>query len=101
VIPVRRAVLFSYNLQSLKYEGQVLTFSIVSGWLGMAATLGHWTSLGYPKAVVGSELLVRRRIFIVFINSLFSRLVASALYALTFGMLGLIPAPRIRGQRPD
>ncbi|KAJ7707726.1 hypothetical protein B0H17DRAFT_917806 [Mycena rosella] len=57
----------------------ILTFSIVTGWLGMAATLGQWTSLGYPKAVVGT----------------------SALYALTFGLLGLIPAPRIRSQRPD
>ncbi|KAJ6505989.1 hypothetical protein DFH09DRAFT_1050915 [Mycena vulgaris] len=58
----------------------ILTFSIVTGWLGMTATLGHWTSLGYIKAVVGT----------------------SALYALTFGLLGLIPAPRIRSsQRPD
>ncbi|KAJ7475833.1 hypothetical protein FB451DRAFT_1244922 [Mycena latifolia] len=57
----------------------ILTFSIVTGWLGMAATLGQWTSMGYPKAVVGT----------------------SALYALTFGLLGLIPAPRLRSQRPD
>ncbi|KAJ7127007.1 hypothetical protein C8R44DRAFT_780168 [Mycena epipterygia] len=58
----------------------ILTFSIVTGWLAMTATLGQWTSLGYTKAVVGT----------------------SALYALTFGLLGLIPAPRIRSSnRPD
>ncbi|KAJ7756394.1 hypothetical protein DFH07DRAFT_820408 [Mycena maculata] len=59
----------------------MLTFSIVTGWLSMTMTLGQWTSLGYPKAVVGT----------------------SAIYALTFGLLGLIPAPRIRAQaqRPD
>ncbi|KAJ7104172.1 hypothetical protein B0H15DRAFT_808851 [Mycena belliarum] len=57
----------------------ILTFSIVSGWLGMTATLGLWSSMGFPKAVVGT----------------------SAIYALMFGLLGLIPAPRIRSQRPD
>ncbi|KAJ7603784.1 hypothetical protein DFH06DRAFT_1349968 [Mycena polygramma] len=55
----------------------ILTFSIVTGWLGMTVTLGQWTSLGYGKAVVAT----------------------SAIYALTFGLLGLIPAPRIRAQR--
>ncbi|KAJ7274419.1 hypothetical protein B0H12DRAFT_1006926 [Mycena haematopus] len=58
----------------------MLTFSIVTGWLTMTVTLGQWTSLGYPKAIVGT----------------------SAIYALTFGFLGLIPAPRIRAaRRPD
>ncbi|KAK7033107.1 hypothetical protein R3P38DRAFT_2920728 [Favolaschia claudopus] len=58
----------------------ILTFSIVSGWLSMTITLGQWTSMGYPKAIVGT----------------------SGLYALTFGLLGLIPAPRIRsGRRSD
>ncbi|KAJ7170673.1 hypothetical protein C8R43DRAFT_980411 [Mycena crocata] len=57
----------------------ILTFSIVTGWLGLTVTLGQWTSLGYAKAVVGT----------------------SAIYALTFGLLGLVPAPRIRAQRAD
>ncbi|KAJ6513280.1 hypothetical protein C8R45DRAFT_963095 [Mycena sanguinolenta] len=58
----------------------ILTFSIVTGWLTMTVTLGQWTSLGYPRAIVGT----------------------SAIYALTFGLLGLIPAPRIRAaRRPD
>ncbi|KAJ6619733.1 hypothetical protein B0H10DRAFT_2024667 [Mycena sp. CBHHK59/15] len=57
----------------------LLTFSIVTGWLGMVVTLGQWSNLGYPKAVIGT----------------------SAIYASTFGFLGLIPAPRIRNQRPD
>ncbi|KAJ7284975.1 hypothetical protein C8J57DRAFT_1170171 [Mycena rebaudengoi] len=52
----------------------IMTFSIVAGWLGMVMTLGQWSSLGYPKAVVGT----------------------SAIYALTFGLLGLIPAPGLR-----
>ncbi|KAJ7227173.1 hypothetical protein GGX14DRAFT_347798 [Mycena pura] len=57
----------------------MLTFSIVTGWLGMTLTLGQWTSLGYFWAVIAT----------------------SAIYALTFGLLGLVPAPRIRGQRQD
>ncbi|CAK5283764.1 unnamed protein product [Mycena citricolor] len=60
----------------------ILTFSIVTGWLGMVATLGQ-TSMGYPRAVVGT----------------------SAIYAATFGLLGLIPAPSFRrssqSRRPD
>ncbi|KAJ7158770.1 hypothetical protein C8R46DRAFT_907521 [Mycena filopes] len=59
---------------------RMLTFSIVTGWISMVWTLGQWTDLGYPKAIVGT----------------------SAIYALTFGLLGLIPAPGVRSQRrPD
>ncbi|KAG7451153.1 uncharacterized protein BT62DRAFT_883848 [Guyanagaster necrorhizus] len=51
----------------------LLTFSIVGGWLLLVVTLGHWSGLGYPKAIVA----------------------ASGLYMLTFGILGLIPAPKV------
>ncbi|THV07414.1 hypothetical protein K435DRAFT_643451 [Dendrothele bispora CBS 962.96] len=52
----------------------MLTTSIVVGWLLLVVSLGQYTSLGYLKSVVG----------------------ASAIYALTFGLLGLIPAPKVR-----
>ncbi|KAF7312284.1 AB hydrolase-1 domain-containing protein [Mycena indigotica] len=56
----------------------VLTFSIVSGWLGFTITFGQ-TTMGYVRGAIA----------------------ASALFATTFGCLGLIPARRIRDQRPD
>ncbi|KAF8206463.1 armadillo-type protein [Mycena galopus ATCC 62051] len=37
----------------------MLTFSIVTGWLIMTVTLGQWTSLGYPRAVVGTSILCK------------------------------------------
>ncbi|KAL0955008.1 hypothetical protein HGRIS_003932 [Hohenbuehelia grisea] len=52
----------------------VLTSSIVVGWLLLVEMLGHWTHLGYFKGLIG----------------------ASCLYALVFGLLGLIPAPKVR-----
>ncbi|KAJ7650290.1 hypothetical protein FB45DRAFT_887494 [Roridomyces roridus] len=75
------------DFRSWRESGQLssvipmLTFSIVTGFLGTAVTLGQWTDLGYPRAVVGT----------------------SAIYALGFGLLGLLPAPRLgtRTQRPD
>ncbi|PBK75642.1 hypothetical protein ARMSODRAFT_399815 [Armillaria solidipes] len=51
----------------------LLTSSIVGGWLLLVVTLGHWSGLGYLKAIVA----------------------ASGLYMLTFGVLGLIPAPKV------
>jgi len=50
----------------------ILTISIVVGWLVSVSTLGHWSHLGYVKGSVG----------------------VSAFYALTFGVLGLIPVPK-------
>ncbi|KAF9557437.1 hypothetical protein CPC08DRAFT_640262 [Agrocybe pediades] len=52
----------------------VLTGSIVVGWLLAVSTLGLWSPLGYIKGTIG----------------------VSAFYALTFGLLGLIPVPRVR-----
>ncbi|KJA26274.1 hypothetical protein HYPSUDRAFT_36552 [Hypholoma sublateritium FD-334 SS-4] len=49
-----------------------LTGSIVVGWLLAVSTLGQWSSLGYVRSTIG----------------------VSAFYALTFGLLGLIPVPR-------
>ncbi|KAK0500481.1 hypothetical protein EDD18DRAFT_830282 [Armillaria luteobubalina] len=51
----------------------LLTSSIVGGWLLLVVTLGHWSGLGYLKAIVA----------------------ASGLYMFTFGVLGLIPAPKV------
>ncbi|KAI0701316.1 hypothetical protein BC835DRAFT_1323310 [Cytidiella melzeri] len=50
----------------------ILTASIVCGWILTVYTLGRWSELGFLKGIVG----------------------ASGLYALVFGMMGLIPAPR-------
>ncbi|KZT00822.1 uncharacterized protein LAESUDRAFT_764277 [Laetiporus sulphureus 93-53] len=51
----------------------ILTFSIITGWPLLSYTLGRWTGLGLIEGVIA----------------------ASSLYALTFGLLGLIPAPRV------
>ncbi|CAL1716750.1 unnamed protein product [Somion occarium] len=51
----------------------ILTASILLGWTLLAYVLGRWSSLGYIEGVIG----------------------ASGLYALAFGLLGLIPAPKV------
>ncbi|KAF9003934.1 hypothetical protein BDQ17DRAFT_1541602 [Cyathus striatus] len=50
----------------------VLTGSIVIGWLLGVVTLGQWSHLGYIKSIIG----------------------VTSVYALTFGLLGLLPIPR-------
>ncbi|KDR76188.1 hypothetical protein GALMADRAFT_247417 [Galerina marginata CBS 339.88] len=71
------------NYQSWRESGilssviPVLTGSIVIGWLLAVSTLGQWSSLGYLKGTIG----------------------VSALYAMTFGLLGLIPVPRVTSSR--
>ncbi|KAI0694669.1 hypothetical protein C8T65DRAFT_666481 [Cerioporus squamosus] len=54
----------------------IMTASIVAGWSLLGYTLGHWSNLGYAEGVIA----------------------ASGLYALAFGLLGLIPAPKVRRQ---
>ncbi|KAI0671881.1 hypothetical protein C8Q78DRAFT_803309 [Trametes maxima] len=54
----------------------IMTTSIVAGWSLLAYTLGRWSSMGYVEGVIA----------------------ASGLYALSFGLLGLIPAPKVRRQ---
>jgi len=51
----------------------VLTASIVMGWSLLSVTLARWSNLGYLEGVIG----------------------ASGLYALMFGLMGLIPAPKV------
>ncbi|OAX43162.1 hypothetical protein K503DRAFT_681820 [Rhizopogon vinicolor AM-OR11-026] len=51
----------------------VLTVAILLGWSLLCFTLGRWSSLGYLQGAVA----------------------ASGLYALTFGLLGLLPAPKV------
>jgi len=51
----------------------VLTASIVVGWSLLSVTLARWSSLGYLEGAIG----------------------ASGLYALVFGLMGLIPAPKL------
>ncbi|KAK7690717.1 hypothetical protein QCA50_005816 [Cerrena zonata] len=52
----------------------LLTTSILLGWSILAYVLGRWSNLGYIWGVIG----------------------ASGLYSLSFGLLGLIPAPKVR-----
>ncbi|KAI0749600.1 hypothetical protein C8Q80DRAFT_1162851 [Daedaleopsis nitida] len=54
----------------------IMTASIVAGWSLLGYTLGRWSDLGYIEGVIA----------------------ASGLYALSFGLLGLIPAPKVRRQ---
>ncbi|KAJ8592208.1 hypothetical protein M405DRAFT_851064 [Rhizopogon salebrosus TDB-379] len=51
----------------------ILTVAILGGWSLLCFTLGRWSGLGYLRGAVG----------------------ASGLYALTFGLLGLLPAPKV------
>ncbi|EAU85419.2 hypothetical protein CC1G_07113 [Coprinopsis cinerea okayama7 len=51
-----------------------LTTTIVLGWLVALIVFGQWSSLGYIKGFIG----------------------VSAAYALTFGLLGLLPAPKAK-----
>ncbi|KAI0783690.1 hypothetical protein C8Q75DRAFT_810745 [Abortiporus biennis] len=51
----------------------VLTTSILTGWSLLSYTLGHWSSLGYVEGTIAS----------------------TGLYALSFGLLGLLPAPQL------
>ncbi|KAG6331768.1 hypothetical protein ID866_7321 [Astraeus odoratus] len=51
-----------------------LTTAILAGWSLLSITLGKWSELGYLEGTIG----------------------ASGLYALTFGLIGLLPAPKIR-----
>ncbi|KAJ7066947.1 hypothetical protein C8F01DRAFT_652354 [Mycena amicta] len=76
----------------------LLTFCIVTGWLGITITLGQWTSMGYLRGAVAGELFGPGS------RGLMAPFTASAVYATTFGCLGLIPAQSIRQreqQRPD
>ncbi|KIJ62806.1 hypothetical protein HYDPIDRAFT_113912 [Hydnomerulius pinastri MD-312] len=50
-----------------------LTMAILAGWSLLSITLGKWSSLGYLEGTIG----------------------ASGLYALVFGLMGLLPAPKI------
>ncbi|KAF8896379.1 hypothetical protein BD779DRAFT_1495579 [Infundibulicybe gibba] len=52
----------------------VLTASIVIGWFLFVLTLGQWSQMGYLKGIIG----------------------VSSVYALTFGLLGLVPVPKVR-----
>ncbi|KAF8227310.1 hypothetical protein L208DRAFT_1424844 [Tricholoma matsutake] len=52
----------------------VLTLTIVVGWLLFVLTLGQWSNLGYGKGVIG----------------------VCAVYALIFGVLGLLPVPKLK-----
>ncbi|KAI3614924.1 hypothetical protein WG66_017011 [Moniliophthora roreri] len=52
----------------------VLTTSIISGWLLLLLTLWQYSSSGFLPSLLG----------------------ACAVYALTFGLLGLLPAPKVR-----
>jgi len=52
----------------------ILTASIVFGWSLSVFTLGHWTTLGYVGGVIAT----------------------TGLYALGFGILGLLPIPKVR-----
>ncbi|KAJ3515265.1 hypothetical protein NMY22_g14494 [Coprinellus aureogranulatus] len=51
-----------------------MTGSIVLGWLVAVGTLGQWSRLGYLQSVIG----------------------VTGVYALTMGLLGLIPVPKTK-----
>jgi len=75
----------------------MLTVSIVVGWLSFVNTLGHWSRLGYVKGTIGGmcPFHLSRYTPLTGFNSV------SAFYALTFGILGLIPVPKTLGKARD
>ncbi|VDB88423.1 unnamed protein product [Peniophora sp. CBMAI 1063] len=78
LIPVIKGI--PPNYRSWRESGELssvipgLTASIIVGWTSLAYVLGRYSSLGYLKGTISSL----------------------GLYALGFGMLGLLPAPRIQ-----
>ena len=78
-----------------------MTASLVAGWSLLVYTLGRWSSLGYLEGVIAGPYPQLSSS-----NSVRSQLTergpiprgcaATGLYALAFGLLGLIPAPRVR-----
>ncbi|KAI5122302.1 hypothetical protein M0805_002378 [Coniferiporia weirii] len=58
----------------LSFVVPVLTALMVFGWPLLSYTLSHWTDLGFLRGIMAS----------------------SGLYALIFGLLGLVPAPMLK-----
>lgn len=87
IIPVLYPCI-SHQHYSLKRDIQVLTATIILGWLLHFVALGRWSELGYFRGFVGGK---RSWLFSFF---LLKYHLASALYALIFGVLALVPAPR-------
>jgi len=77
LIPVIKGIPADYR--SWRESGElssvipVLTTSIISGWAVLCGLLGLYSSLGYILGTIGG----------------------SGLYALVFGIMGLLPAPRV------
>jgi len=80
LIPVIKGI--PPNYRSWRESGElssvipILTASMIIGWSFLSYILGRYSSLGYIEGVIGS----------------------SGLYALAFGIMGLIPAPRVKQQ---
>ncbi|KAI0250266.1 hypothetical protein BJV78DRAFT_1128255 [Lactifluus subvellereus] len=77
LIPVIKGI--PPNYRSWRESGElssvipILTGSIISGWASLCGVLGRYSSLGYIVGIIGG----------------------SGLYALAFGIMGLLPAPRV------
>jgi len=77
LIPVIKGIPADYR--SWRESGElssvipVLTTSIISGWAVLCGLLGLYSSLGYILGTIGG----------------------SGIYALVFGIMGLLPAPRV------
>jgi len=67
------------NYRSWRESGElssvipVLTISIISGWAALCGVLGRYSGMGYIIGIIGG----------------------SGLYALAFGIMGLLPASRV------
>ncbi|KAI0001499.1 hypothetical protein BJV74DRAFT_876755 [Russula compacta] len=67
------------NYRSWRESGElssvipVLTISIISGWTALCGVLGRYSGMGYILGFIAG----------------------SGLYALAFGIMGLLPAPRV------
>ncbi|KAF8486161.1 hypothetical protein DFH94DRAFT_171598 [Russula ochroleuca] len=80
LIPVIKGI--PPNYRSWRQSGElssvipVLTVSTISGWAALCGVLGRYSGMGYVLGVIAG----------------------SGLYALAFGIMGLLPAPRVARQ---
>ncbi|KAH9959607.1 hypothetical protein BC827DRAFT_1212570 [Russula dissimulans] len=80
LIPVIKGI--PPNYRSWRESGElssvipVLTISMILGWTALCGVLGRYSGMGYILGIIGG----------------------SGLYALAFGIMGLLPAPRVARQ---
>lgn len=87
------SLLCIYTSYPLRDVQQILTASMIIGWSFLSYTLGRYSPLGYIEGVIGCQSLSPIALSLILIHW---APLASGLYALAVGLMGLLPAPRIK-----